>query len=71
MAHAPEPALASDAPADLMAALAAAGLAEAFLALPPSHRKEYVEWIDGAKKPETRRRRIEGTVERLAGKPSK
>jgi uncharacterized protein YdeI (YjbR/CyaY-like superfamily) len=70
MAHPPEPDLASDAPEDLMAALAAAGLADAFLRLPPSHRKEYVEWIDGAKKPETRRRRIEGTVERLAGKPS-
>jgi hypothetical protein len=31
----------------------------AFDSLAYSHRKEYVQWIDGAKKPETRLRRIE------------
>jgi uncharacterized protein YdeI (YjbR/CyaY-like superfamily) len=34
-----------------------------------SHRREYVDWIAEAKRPETRRRRIERTLERLrAGK---
>jgi hypothetical protein len=31
-----------------------------------SHRKEYVQWIEGAKKPETRERRIKQAVEKLA-----
>lgn len=31
-----------------------------------SHRKEYVDWIEGAKKPETRSSRIEKALERLA-----
>jgi hypothetical protein len=34
--------------------------------LSPSHRREYVQWIEEAKRPETRQRRIDGTVERLA-----
>jgi uncharacterized protein YdeI (YjbR/CyaY-like superfamily) len=38
---------------------------QAFDVLPPSHRREYVTWIDEAKKPETRQRRIEQTIERL------
>lgn len=35
-------------------------------ALAPSHIKEYVTWIEGAKKPETRARRIEQAVTMLA-----
>ena len=31
-----------------------------------SHRKEYVGWIEEAKKPETRERRIAKTVKALA-----
>lgn len=31
-----------------------------------SHQREYAQWIEEAKKPETRQRRIEQTVERLA-----
>lgn len=31
-----------------------------------TNRKEYVEWIESAKKPETRARRIQQAVERLA-----
>jgi hypothetical protein len=50
---------------DLRTALDAAGLAEAFSALSYSHQREYVTWIDEAKKPETRARRIAGTVDRL------
>jgi uncharacterized protein YdeI (YjbR/CyaY-like superfamily) len=29
-----------------------------------SHRREYVEWVTGAKRDETRRRRVAATVER-------
>jgi hypothetical protein len=37
-----------------------------FESLAFSHKKEYVEWIVSAKKPETRARRITGTLEMLA-----
>ena len=41
-----------------------------FEALPPSHRREYVEWIAEAKRDETRRRRAAQAVEWIAeGKP--
>jgi len=36
-----------------------------FDGLAPSHRKEWVRWVDEAKKPETRQTRIEKTVESL------
>lgn len=53
-------------PADLKEALAAApGAEQRFLALPPSHQREYLKWIDEAKRPETRARRIQATIERL------
>jgi hypothetical protein len=60
-----------DVPDDLARALAAEpGAAAAFAALSVSHRREYVEWIDEAKRPETRARRIASTVERVrAGAP--
>jgi len=45
-------------PDDLAAALAAnPGSARAFAALPPSHKREYVQWIKKAKRTETRQRR--------------
>lgn len=50
---------------DLRAALEAAGLAQAFAALSYSHQREHVGYIDEAKKPETRARRIERTIDRL------
>ena len=34
--------------------------------LPPGARRAYVQWIDGAKRPETRQRRVEETVRKLA-----
>jgi uncharacterized protein YdeI (YjbR/CyaY-like superfamily) len=50
-------------PDDVAAALAAVPTADAaFRALPPSHRREYLNWIAEAKKPETRRTRIEKAV---------
>jgi len=39
--------------------------AEAFAALPHSHRRAYIDWILGARLPETRVRRVEQTVERV------
>lgn len=36
-----------------------------FEALAFSHRREYIEWIITAKKPETRQNRIQGTIEKL------
>ena len=42
--------------------------AEAFKALSYSHKKEYVDWIESAKRPETRRSRIHKAIEMLAAK---
>ena len=52
-------------PDDLGAALTAAGRRAAFDALSFSHQREYVEWIEDAKRAETRVRRITKTVEQL------
>lgn len=52
--------------ADIKRALRAAGCWEGFSVLAYSHRKEYVQWIEGAKKPETRARRIDKMCEMLA-----
>ncbi len=59
-----------EAPADLAAALAGDHAAlTTFDALAPSHRKEYVRWIEEAKKAETRAGRVAKAVEALrAGK---
>jgi hypothetical protein len=58
-------------PDDLSAAMDDAARA-AFDGLAPSHRKEWVRWVEEAKKPETRRARIEKTVESLrAGKKTR
>lgn len=55
-------------PADLAEALEAAGVREAFDALSFSHRREHVQAIEEAKKPETRARRIAKAVEMVAKK---
>lgn len=53
-------------PADLAEAIGAvAGLRETFDALSYTHRKEYVRWIEEAKREETRNRRLEKAVELL------
>ena len=53
-------------PADLEAALHAdAGAAERWERLSHSHRREHVEWIEEAKRPDTRQRRVSRTLERL------
>ncbi len=54
-------------PDDLAAALKKnKKLGDYFRSLAFSHRREYVEWIVTAKREETRKARIEGTLERLA-----
>ncbi len=51
---------------DIKSSLVAAGYWEVFDKLAFSHRKEYVQWIEGAKKPETRAARIQKTCDMLS-----
>jgi uncharacterized protein YdeI (YjbR/CyaY-like superfamily) len=54
-------------PEDFSAALAAnPAAAQFFDGLAPSHRYQYLEWITGAKRPETRAKRIGEALEWLA-----
>ncbi|KAF0245356.1 MAG: hypothetical protein FD180_1671 [Planctomycetota bacterium] len=54
-------------PPDLAAALKKNAKARAaFESFPPSHRREYIEWITEAKQEETRNRRLATTLEWLA-----
>jgi len=54
-------------PAELAAALAQAPAAKAaFDAFPPGCRREYIDWIAGAKRPETRARRVAEAVAWMA-----
>ena len=56
-----------DPPEDLTAALRAeAGAMKAFEEMAPGYRREYIEWIDGAKRDATRRRRIEKAVSQIS-----
>ena len=52
--------------ADIKKALQAAGFWDKFEALAYTHRKEYVQWIEGAKRPETRTNRIKKMCDMLA-----
>ncbi|MDQ6846847.1 MAG: YdeI/OmpD-associated family protein [Candidatus Dormibacteraeota bacterium] len=54
-----------DVPADLQDALDAAMLNAAFDAMPYGNRRGYARWIAGARKPETRRRRIGQAMEKI------
>jgi hypothetical protein len=56
-------------PSDARTALSKAGQLELFEGMAYSHRKEYVRWIEEAKKPETRTNRIQKMTEMLAKKP--
>jgi uncharacterized protein YdeI (YjbR/CyaY-like superfamily) len=54
-------------PPALRAALAKVPEAKSFFAaLPPSHQREYLEWVTEAKTDATRDERIATTIERLA-----
>ena len=55
-------------PDDLAAALAAAGVREAFDKLAPSARKEHIRQVETAKAEETRQRRITKIVDQLVNK---
>ena len=52
-------------PEDLAVALAEAGVGEVFDALSYTHRREYVSWVEEAKREETRTKRVARTVELL------
>jgi uncharacterized protein YdeI (YjbR/CyaY-like superfamily) len=58
-------------PPELKAALAKSSKARAvFEAFPPSHKREYCDWISGAKTPETKSRRLKTAMEWITvGKP--
>jgi uncharacterized protein YdeI (YjbR/CyaY-like superfamily) len=54
-------------PADLKKALAGNAAAnKAFAAFTPGYRREYIEWVIDAKRPETRAARIETAVKQCA-----
>ncbi|MBI1386959.1 MAG: bacteriocin-protection protein [bacterium] len=55
-------------PEDFMLALKEGEMLERFEAMPPSHRKEYLDWIEQAKKPETRKNRIAKAVTMIRDK---
>ena len=55
-------------PADLVKALKAEKLWDAWQKLSFTHRREHVEAVEGAKKPETRTRRIENAVKMIQAK---
>lgn len=57
-------------PSEFARAMVKAGAKERFAALSPDQRQEYVDWIEDAKRAETRRRRIEQAVAWIVeGKP--
>ena len=63
----PKPKPPAKAPADLLAALAKNKKAKAtYDAFPPSQKREYVDWIVEAKRPETRATRLATAIEWMA-----
>jgi hypothetical protein len=52
-------------PPDLRSALRDGAVADAFAKLSFTHRREYVEWVEEAVRPETRARRIAQTLDRV------
>lgn len=54
-------------PQDFTAALReVTGALAAFETMPPSHRREYIEWITDARRDDTRRRRIAKAVDQIS-----
>jgi hypothetical protein len=61
-----------DLPDDLRSAIEAnAAAAAAFETLSYTRKKELVQWVTGAKRPETQRRRMAQAMEMLRGRPPK
>lgn len=52
-------------PAEVERALADAGLMELYQARPPYQRNDYLGWIDRAKRPETKARRLQQMLDEL------
>jgi uncharacterized protein YdeI (YjbR/CyaY-like superfamily) len=55
-------------PPDFLAALKSGGIDTFFAECTPAHQREYIKWISEAKKPETRKVRIEKAAKMLAEK---
>ncbi|MEY4917987.1 MAG: Bacteriocin-protection, YdeI or OmpD-Associated [Verrucomicrobiota bacterium] len=53
---------------DFAAALKAAGLKDFFAGCTANHQREYLKWIDEAKKPETRAARIQKSTQMISAK---
>lgn len=60
----------TDIPQDFLEALHVSGLDRFFSDWSPSHQREYLKWISEARKPETRKNRIEKAVSMIAAKRS-
>jgi uncharacterized protein YdeI (YjbR/CyaY-like superfamily) len=58
----------SSIPRDFSDALKKSGLDEFFADYAPSHRREHLKWIAEAKRPETRKKRIQKAVKMLTDK---
>lgn len=52
-------------PADVRRAIRARGLMQAFASRPPYQRNDYLGWIDQARKPATRKRRLDQMLKEL------
>lgn len=52
-------------PPEVERALEDSGLMEAYQARPPYQRNDYLGWIDRAKRPETKARRLQQMLEEL------
>ena len=52
-------------PAEIKRALVDAGLLELYDARPPYQRNDYLGWIDRAKRPQTKARRLQQMLEEL------
>jgi uncharacterized protein YdeI (YjbR/CyaY-like superfamily) len=58
----------ADLPNEFAEALKISGLGEFFAGCTGPHREEYLNWITGAKRPETRMKRIAQAVKMLSAK---
>lgn len=52
-------------------ALESSGLIDYFTNLPASHQREYLSWINDAKKPETQQKRINKMLDMLKSKKNR
>jgi uncharacterized protein YdeI (YjbR/CyaY-like superfamily) len=58
----------ADIPKDFAGALKESGLDEFFSGCAGSHQREYLNWIAGAKRPETRAKRIKQAVKMISAR---